>query len=88
MNWTHFLTYGDSKQEAFETLCTQLFERFLRRKYGTDLVKFRVVNGAGGDGGVEAYGELRSGDALLFSRLYLTANQLRRFVFAGEHVQK
>jgi len=64
MNWTHFLTYGDSKQEAFETLCTQLFERFLRRINGTDLVKFRVVNGAGGDGGVEAYGELISGDII------------------------
>jgi hypothetical protein len=54
MNWTHFLIYGDNKQEAFGTLCTQLFERFLRRVYDDNLFKFRVVNGAGGDGGVEA----------------------------------
>jgi len=64
MNWTHFLTYGDSKQEAFETLSTQLFERFLRRTYGEELIKLRVVNGAGGDGGVEAYGQLRSGEII------------------------
>lgn len=64
MNWTNFVTYGDSYQEAFETLCTQLFERFLRRTYGDGLIKFRVVNGAGGDGGVEAYGELKSGDII------------------------
>lgn len=56
MNWTNFVTYGDSKQEAFETRCTQLFERFLKRTYGNNLIKIRVVNGAGGDGGVEAYG--------------------------------
>lgn len=62
MNWTKFLTYGDSQQNAFETLCNQLFERFVRRTYANDLVKFRVINGAGGDGGIEAYGELVSGN--------------------------
>jgi len=62
MNWNKFLTYGDSQQNAFETLCNQLFERFVRRTYGNDLVKFRVINGAGGDGGIEAYGELISGN--------------------------
>ena len=64
MNWTKFITYGDSPQNAFETLCNQLFERYLRRKYKTDLVKFRVINGAGGDGGIEAYGQLSSGDII------------------------
>lgn len=58
------MTYGDSLQNSFETLCTQIFERFLRRKYGKDLTKFRVINGAGGDGGIEAYGELTSGDII------------------------
>jgi hypothetical protein len=66
MNWTNFLTYGDSYQEAFETLGTQLFERFLKRTYGDDLIKFRVVNGVGGDGGVEAYGQLKSGGIIGF----------------------
>jgi flagellar biosynthesis/type III secretory pathway chaperone len=62
MNWEKFLNYGDSYQEAFETLCNQLFERFLKRTYKNDLVKFRVINSAGGDGGIEAYGELTSGE--------------------------
>ena len=62
MNWTKFITYGDSPQNAFETLCNQLFERYLKRVYKTDLIKYRVINGAGGDGGIEAYGQLSSGD--------------------------
>ncbi|WP_273276811.1 hypothetical protein [Maribacter polysiphoniae] len=64
MDFNNFNTYSESPQNAFETLCTHLFERYLRRKYSSDLVKFRVVNGAGGDGGIEAYGELRNGDLI------------------------
>lgn len=64
MNWTKFNTYGDSPQNAFETLCNQLFERYLKRTYKTDLIKFRVINGAGGDGGIEAYGQLSIGDII------------------------
>ncbi len=64
MSFDNFKTYGDSPQNAFETFCTQLFERSLRRKYGNDLIKFRVINGAGGDGGIEAYGELKNGDLI------------------------
>jgi hypothetical protein len=64
MNWTNFVTYRDGYEKAFETLCTQLFERYLKRTYKNDLIKFRVVNGAGGDGGIEAYGELRSGEII------------------------
>ncbi len=64
MDFNNFKTYSDSPQNAFETFCTQLFERYLRRKYGSDLIKFRVVNGAGGDGGIEAYGELKNGDLI------------------------
>ena len=64
MDFNNFNTYSESPQNAFETLCTHLFERYLRRKYSSDLVKFRVVNGAGGDGGIEAYGELRNSDLI------------------------
>lgn len=64
MNWTKFITYGESPQNAFETLCNQLFERFLKRTYHSDLIKFRVINGAGGDGGIEAYGKLTSGEII------------------------
>src|SRR3569833_2806318 len=82
MNWTNFVTYGDSYQEAFETLCNQLFERYLRRKYGDDLVKFRVINGAGGDGGIEAYGELKNGDIIAIQakwfRQVISDNEIRQ----------
>lgn len=64
MNWSNFQTYGESPQRAFEILSVQLFEKHLRRFQSTDLIKFRVVNGAAGDGGVEAYGQLASGDVM------------------------
>jgi hypothetical protein len=64
MNWNSFLTYGESPQNAFEILCNQIFERYLNRKYTNDLFKFRVINGSGGDGGIEAYGQLSSGGIL------------------------
>ncbi|NLU94906.1 hypothetical protein [Chitinophaga sp. Ak27] len=64
MDFNNFKTYSDSPQNAFETFCTQLFERHLRRKYGSDLAKFRVVNGAGGDGGIEGYGQFKNGDII------------------------
>ncbi len=76
MNFHTFKTYGDSPQNAFETFCTQLFERYLRREYGNKLVKFRVVNGAGGDGGIEAYGELINSDLIAVqAKWFLTSMQ-------------
>lgn len=70
MSFDNFKTYGDSPQTAFETMCTQLFERYLRRTYGSVLLKFRVINGAGGDGGIEAYGELLNGDLIAVQAKY------------------
>ncbi|MDL2141697.1 hypothetical protein QQY79_04130 [Flavobacterium tructae] len=57
--WNSFNTYDLSPEEAFETMTNQLFEWHLRNKHTDDLSKFRVINGAGGDGGIEAYGELK-----------------------------
>lgn len=79
MNFNNFKTYNDSPQNAFETFCTQLFERYLHRKYGSGLVKFRLVNGAGGDGGIEAYGELDNG-----SLIAVQAKWFRRSMQKGE----
>jgi hypothetical protein len=62
MNWDNFKTYNGAYTDAFETLNNQLFERYVRREYPTSIVKFRVVNGSGGDGGIEAYAELLNGD--------------------------
>jgi len=76
MDFNNFKTYSDSPQNAFETFCTQLFERYLRRKYENKLVKFRVVNGAGGDGGIEAYGQLTNGDLIAVqAKWFLTSMQ-------------
>lgn len=60
--WDSFNTYGGSYQNSFETLCNQLFERYLSREYPNSIDEFKVINGAGGDGGIEAYGKLSNGD--------------------------
>jgi hypothetical protein len=38
----------------FKPYATKSSKGFLRRKYSKDLTKFRAINGAGGDGGIEA----------------------------------
>lgn len=53
--------YNNSPEEAFEALSVQLFQRWLYRSDPNDVTYFSVVNGAGGDGGVEAYGVLKNG---------------------------
>ena len=61
MNWANFQTYNEAPTKAFEMLCNQLFENWCKEKYKSELVSFYVVNGAGGDGGVESYAVLSSG---------------------------
>lgn len=58
MNWTTLQTHSLAPDKAFEMLCNQLFENWCKEKYTDDLVYFSFVNGAGGDGGVEAYAVL------------------------------
>lgn len=72
MSFKNFKTYEESPQKAFETLCTQLFERYLRRNYTNRLVKFRVINAAAGDGGIEAYGELDNGAIIAIQAKWFT----------------
>lgn len=62
MNWTRFRTYNDSPERAFEALCDQLFERWCHREYENKILCINIVNGAGGDGGVEAYIKLQTGE--------------------------
>ncbi len=64
MNWTKFQTYGMAPDKAFEVLCNQLFENWCKDEYGSDVASFVVVNGSGGDGGVESYAELKNGDTV------------------------
>lgn len=63
--WNSFNIYGGSYQNSFETLCNQLFERYLSRKYSDSIDEFRVINGTGGDGGIEAYGKLTDGNYIV-----------------------
>lgn len=61
MNWTKFQTYGMAPDKAFEVLCNQLFENWCKEEYKSDIASIRIVNGAGGDGGVESYAVLKNG---------------------------
>ena len=61
MNWQHFQTYNEAATRAFEALCNQLFELWIEREYKGNKKSFVVVNGAGGDGGVESYATLITG---------------------------
>ena len=61
MNWTSFETYGMAPEKAFEVLCNQLFENWCKEEYKFDVTSTCVVNGAGGDGGVESYAVLKDG---------------------------
>lgn len=59
MNWDRLQTYGLSSEKSFEMLCNQLFENWCKEAYKDSLFSFAVVNGAGGDGGVESYAVLK-----------------------------
>lgn len=64
MNWTNFQTYNTAADKAFEMLCNQLFENWCKMEYASSVVSFSVVNGAGGDGGVESYAVLNDGSMI------------------------
>lgn len=58
MNWDRLQPYGLSPEKSFEMLCNQLFENWCKETYKDEILSFSVVNGAGGDGGVESYAVL------------------------------
>lgn len=62
MEWTKFNTHGESANHAFEVMCNILFKAWCKSEYKEALKYFSFVNGSGGDGGVEAYAVLESGD--------------------------
>jgi hypothetical protein len=66
VEWMQLEKHGDDASRAFEALTGQLFERFCRREYRAALREVRFVSGKGGDGGVEAYATLGSGDGVGF----------------------
>ncbi|WP_437734193.1 hypothetical protein [Sorangium sp. So ce1335] len=64
MDWSRFDAHGEDKSTAFEAFSGQLFERWCRKVHGAALGEVRFVRGDGGDGGVEAYALLASGDCI------------------------
>lgn len=60
MEWNRFNTHGESENHAFEVMCNILFEKWCKREYADEIKSFFFVNGIGGDGGVEAYCELKN----------------------------
>lgn len=60
VDWIKFNTYNESYNKAFEAMCNQLFELWCTREYKEENKGFLVVNGSGGDGGVEAICTLRN----------------------------
>lgn len=64
MNWSNFQTHNDAPTKAFEMLCNQLFENWCKEEYSSLISSFAVVNGAGGDGGVESYAVLIDGGVI------------------------
>ena len=58
LDWQHFQTHNQANTRAFEAFCNQLFERYCKREYSENIKEFVIVNGSGGDGGVESYAKL------------------------------
>ncbi|BCL39167.1 hypothetical protein [Nostoc sp. MS1] len=64
MDWSNFNLYGDAPERAFESLTGIIFERWCYHEYPSQVSQVIFVNGAGGDGGVEAYALLNNGDII------------------------
>jgi len=64
VNWLHFQTKNEGPEKAFEAFCNQLFRKWSYRTHANNIIFFNVVNGSGGDGGVESYAELKNGDII------------------------
>lgn len=59
MNWQHFQTYNEAPTRAFECMCNQLFELWCKKTYADSLKTVTIVNGSGGDGGVESFATMK-----------------------------
>lgn len=80
MNWSKFQTHDMAPDKAFEVLCNQLFVNWSTEEYKSDIASTRVVNGAGGDGGVESYAVLKDGSIIGLQAKWfptsMTSNQI------------
>lgn len=94
MEWHSFNTHNDSYERAFEALCVQLFEKWIYREYPDNIMYFSCVNGAGGDGGVEAYAELNNNQIIgIQAKWFLNAiqdseiSQIKKSIFSAVTVR-
>jgi hypothetical protein len=82
-------TYGLGPQKAFESLCNQIFEEWVKSEYGDKVCYFSTIRGEGGDGGVESYAGLTDGafvglQAKWFDRLEgQQINQIRQSIHSA-----
>lgn len=61
MNWQNFQHHDEAPETAFEAFVTHLFELWCQRTFGEHLRHVYVLDGRGGDGGVEAFASLDDG---------------------------
>lgn len=73
LDWSRFQTGAVGPDKAFEAFTAQLFERWVRREVGSNLVTY-VLHGAGGDGGVEAFATLPSAEVVGLQAKWFPAN--------------
>ena len=57
-------THGEAQTRAFEIICNQLFDNWSSEEYKAQIQSHNVVNGAGGDGGVESFVTLNDGSII------------------------
>lgn len=74
MNWQVFQTHNDAPTHAFEALCNQLFDLWCKRNYAGRMSAVTVVNGSGGDGGVESYATLNDGSIVGLQAKWFTSS--------------
>ena len=64
MNWSKMQTHSEAQTRAFEIICNQLFDNWSCEEYKEQIQSRNVVNGAGGDGGVESFVTLKDGSII------------------------
>jgi len=64
MNWQHFQTYNEAPTRAFESMCNQLFELWCKKTFPDSLKAVVIINGSGGDGGVESFATKTDGSII------------------------
>lgn len=80
MNWQHFQTYNEAPTRAFESMCNQLFELWCKKIFPDSLKAVMVVNGSGGDGGVESFATKTDGTIIgLQAKWFLNSISANQF---------